>query len=85
MSMLRKWPAFVGLAAMTVNVAAPAFAFDFRGPQPVRTATPIKHLVVIYDENVAFDHYFATYPHATNPSGEPKFYPAPFTPVVNNL
>jgi phospholipase C len=24
------------------------------------TATPIKHLVVIFDENVPFDHYFAT-------------------------
>ncbi len=39
------------------------------------TATPIKHLVVIYQENVSFDHYFATYPHATNPSGEPRFTP----------
>src|SRR4051794_10816604 len=33
------------------------------------TMTPIKHLVVIYNENVSFDHYFATYPYATNPSG----------------
>jgi phospholipase C len=30
------------------------------------TRTPIKHLVVIYDENVSFDHYFATYPVAAN-------------------
>jgi phospholipase C len=37
------------------------------------TATPIKHIVIIYDENVSFDHYFATYPHASNPPGEPKF------------
>jgi phospholipase C len=29
-----------------------------------KTATPIKHLVVIFDENISFDHYFATYPHA---------------------
>ena len=49
------------------------------------TATPIKHLVVIYDENVSFDHYFATYPTASNPSGEPKFTAAPHTPNVNNL
>jgi phospholipase C len=49
------------------------------------TATPIKHLVVIYDENVSFDHYFATYPSATNPSGEPVFTAAPGTPTVNNL
>ena len=26
------------------------------------TATPIKHLVVIFQENVSFDHYFGTYP-----------------------
>ena len=24
--------------------------------------TPIKHVVVIFQENVSFDHYFATYP-----------------------
>jgi phospholipase C len=39
----------------------------------VSTATPIKHLVVIYGENVSFDHYFGTYPNATNPTGEPAF------------
>ncbi|WP_321800402.1 alkaline phosphatase family protein [Caballeronia sp. J97] len=37
------------------------------------TATPIKHLVVIFGENVSFDHYFATYPSAKNVSGEPGF------------
>jgi phospholipase C len=36
------------------------------------TATPIQHLVVIYQENVSFDHYFATYPAALNPPGEPR-------------
>ena len=36
-------------------------------------ATPIQHLVVIFQENVSFDHYFATYPNATNPQGEPPF------------
>ena len=49
------------------------------------TATPIKHLVVIFQENVSFDHYFGTYPNATNPSGEPSFYAAPGTPTVNGL
>jgi phospholipase C len=50
-----------------------------------RTTTPIKHLVVIFQENVSFDHYFATYPHATNPAGEPQFHAAPGTPSVNGL
>ena len=33
------------------------------------TATPIKHVVVIFQENVSFDHYFGTYPNATNTDG----------------
>jgi phospholipase C len=49
------------------------------------TTTPIKHLVVIFDENVSFDHYFATYPHAENPAGEPAFRPREGTPTVNGL
>jgi phospholipase C len=51
----------------------------------VRTS-PIKHLVVIFQENVSFDHYFGTYPDATNTSGQP-FYPKPVTAnsTVNGL
>jgi phospholipase C len=49
------------------------------------TTTPIKHLVVIFQENVSFDHYFGTYPNATNPAGEPQFHASPNTPSVNGL
>ena len=45
-----------------------AHAAQAAGPA---TATPIKHLVVIFQENVSFDHYFGTYPNATNTSGQP--------------
>ena len=48
------------------------------------TTTPIKHLVVIFQENVSFDHYFGTYPKAANTSGQP-FHAAPGSPKVNNL
>jgi phospholipase C len=51
----------------------------------VRTATPIKHLVIIFGENISFDHYFGTYPHAANPQGEPAFHAAPHTPSVNGF
>ncbi|HUA34108.1 MAG TPA: alkaline phosphatase family protein [Candidatus Binataceae bacterium] len=51
----------------------------------VPTQTPIKYLVVIDDENVAFDHYFATYPIAANLPGEPKFKALPNTPPVNGI
>src|SRR5580692_11767559 len=47
--------------------------------------TPIKHVVVIFDENQSFDHYFGTYPNAANPQGEPPFVAAENTPVVNGL
>jgi|SRR5579871_6855145 len=49
------------------------------------TATPIKHLVVIFQENTSFDHYFATYPSAANPAGETPFVAKPNTPGVNGL
>jgi len=50
------------------------------------TKTPIKHLVVIFNENRSFDHYFGTYPNALNPDGEPLFEPAKNTPRdINNL
>src|SRR6185312_11893064 len=49
------------------------------------TVTPIKHIVVIFQENISFDHYFGTYPFATNPHGEPSFHALPHTPRPNNL
>ena len=48
------------------------------------TTTPIKHVVVIFDENVSFDHYFGTYPYAANTDGTP-FHAKPGTPTVNGL
>jgi phospholipase C len=47
--------------------------------------TPIEHLVIIFQENISFDHYFGTYPYAQNPEGEPAFIPLPGTPSVNGL
>src|SRR5690349_19973167 len=49
------------------------------------TKTPIKHLVIVFQENVSFDHYFGTYPHALNPAGEPVFHARPGTPTVKWL
>ena len=65
--------------------------FDYRsGKLPTARAfgatnTPIKHVVVIFQENVSFDHYFGTYPVADNPRGEPAFRAGPDTPSVNGL
>ena len=63
----------------------PAFAANQSQARPAATATPIQHLVVIFQENVSFDHYFGTYPNATNPKGEPRFKPSANTPTVNGL
>lgn len=59
------------------------------------TTTPIKYLVVIFDENNSFDHYFGTYPNALYPQGaavstqlplgESPFVPLPNTPSVNGI
>jgi phospholipase C len=49
-----------------------------------RTTTPIKHLVVIFQENISFDHYFGTYPYAPNTDGNP-FHAKRGTPKVNGL
>ncbi|MGI8484640.1 MAG: phospholipase C [Thermomicrobiales bacterium] len=64
-----------GIAPAATPDAAAAFS----------TTTPIKHLVVIFNENISFDHYFGTYPVAANLPGEPSFVAAPDTPTVNGL
>ncbi|MDB4988755.1 MAG: phospholipase [Myxococcaceae bacterium] len=51
----------------------------------LKTRTPIKHLVVVYGENISFDHYFGTYPSAQNNAGETPFHARQHTPKVNNL
>ncbi len=56
---------------------APAKAQSAPSTNPI---TPIKHIVVIFQENVSFDHYFGTYPNALNPAGSPSFTPLPNTP-----
>jgi phospholipase C len=72
-------------AAKAQGAVAPVSASE-PGPQgAAATATPIKHVVIIFNENVSFDHYFATYPNAANTPGEPAFSAAPGTPEVDNL
>ena len=71
--------------AATANSAptpatVPASAYQVVAP----SRTPIKHLVVIFNENESFDHYFGTYPYAANTDGSP-FHAKPGTPTVNGL
>jgi len=70
---------------IALSVPAAAGAAPATGRQgTASTTTPIQHLVVIFQENVSFDHYFGTYPVAANTSGQP-FRAAKGTPKVNNL
>jgi phospholipase C len=80
---LRGFTAVTALAALlTQSLVA---ANPAKTTQVTQTATPVKYVVVIFDENVSFDHYFGSYPNAANPAGEPAFYPRPNTPAVNGL
>ena len=67
--------AALGLGAAYAQTPAPT-----AGP-----STPIQHLVVIFQENISFDHYFGTYPFAANPEGQPPFYAYQNTPSVNGF
>src|SRR6516225_5973300 len=73
------------LAAAVASVSVGAGVGSATGKAPPTTTTPIQHLVVIFQENVSFDHYFGTYPNAMNPAGEPQFQASAHTPSVNGL
>ena len=77
--------------ALATSVAALMCATQILAPMAVQaehessTSTPIKHVVVIFGENISFDHYFGSYPNALNPRNEPRFVAAPDTPSVNGF
>ena len=83
--------AAVGASAASASTASPNSFAGYKAPSTVssvlyrnNTTTPIKHVVVIFDENQSFDHYFGTYPYAANTDGT-KFVAKPGTSTVNGL
>ncbi|HKD30273.1 MAG TPA: phosphoesterase, partial [Xanthobacteraceae bacterium] len=66
-SKLRRWRRRVLLGASSVAVLSIAFATASQsasvdaGADRQKTATPIKHVIVLIGENRTFDHVFATY------------------------
>ncbi|MFD5537327.1 phospholipase C, partial [Streptomyces sp. NPDC127079] len=78
---IRSLGALAGAAALTVlGGTAPSWAAVPAGHRGgPSTTTPVKHVVVLFDENISFDHYFATYPKAANTDGT-KFTAAKNTP-----
>jgi phospholipase C len=69
---MRKFLA-ASLSAFLVAGTFPVTSFAGEPESEPQTATPIKHVVVIFGENISFDHYFGTYPKAENNSGETRF------------
>ena len=75
-----------GGASAALAIALATLAARADEADNFQTATPIKHLVVIFQENVSFDHYFGTYPHAQNNPGETPFQASKRTPTsINTL
>src|ERR1700685_4530149 len=82
--MTRKHPLY--LRALAVIASASIMMVTPIGTHAqAETNTPIKHVVVIFQENQSFDHYFGTYPYAQNANGETPFTVRTGTPTVNNL
>jgi phospholipase C len=76
--------AALGSAALVASSLAPSAGAAAKPMVAGGTTTPIKHLVVIFQENVSFDHYFGSYPKAANTSGQ-RFTAAKSTGSVNGL
>jgi len=80
---LRSAPAWRTVAAA---VAAALCLAPVHAESDGETKTPIRHVIVIFDENVSFDHYFGTYPHAQpNANGTTYFHAGQGTPSANTL
>jgi phospholipase C len=71
----------VGCAIALCAVAAGGVSLHAQNIDAARK--DIRHVVILFQENISFDHYFGTYPVAQNPSGEPYFKALPGTPKVD--
>jgi phospholipase C len=65
--------------------SVPVNAAAAKSGSTATTSTPVKHLVIIFQENVSFDHYFSTYPHAMNGANGSRITPDTNTPSVSGL
>src|SRR6201981_4180883 len=74
---------------IALTTTMPFISMGLAGAAPittdVQTVYPISNVVVIFQENVSFDHYFGTYPNALNLPKDATFNAKPGTPTVNGL
>ena len=88
--MFRKCCAFTSLAALvltgcggTGNLSTPGTVVTTPTAVTIAPTGAIQHVVVIFGENISFDHYFGTYPQASNTGGT-TFTAAAGTTTPNN-
>ena len=73
----RKTVLFFGIAfGLWATSGHSAASHLYTDAQNLETRTPIKNLIVLFEENEAFDKIFGTYPYAANPLDEisPRFF-----------
>jgi len=66
----------VGLLITSLILSSTGWAFS--NPTVLDTTTPIKHVVIVFQENISYDHYYGVYPNA------PGFTTKPGTPTSDN-
>jgi phospholipase C len=71
-------------ACLAANIVSTAQAGEHERDDGFAKRPNIKHVVIIFQENASFDHYFATYPDAKNTDGT-RFVARSSTPTVNGL
>jgi phospholipase C len=72
--MRRTWSSGIVLTMVAAMVLATATSAGAESPDKTRSA--IKHTIVLYQENISFDHYFGTYGHGSSgiPGGSTLFH-----------
>jgi phospholipase C len=77
----------LAVVAASATTLLPVHPVSAQSQDGFSTKTPIKHVVVIFQENVSFDHYFGTYPHAKANNDGTKYFGGAKdgTPRVNSL
>ncbi|QYR19615.1 hypothetical protein KZ483_17115 [Paenibacillus sp. sptzw28] len=76
---MRKIVSLTAITALTVGLIVPFASVQASVAASTGTSSPIKHLVVIYQENRSYDNYFGTYPTA------PGFKALPGTPKAEGI
>ena len=65
--------AYIAIPLIIILSDTPLSSVAEAATTSLATITPIKHLVIIFQENIPFDHYFVTCLHSADPPGQPNF------------